>query len=197
MRRFLYSMSFALVVAACLAFAGCSAGSPASSSAAAGDASSSAASVSTASTDASSASAAASSAASEPAAFAASAASDLAVGTYEVDVTTDSSMFHLNESCDGKGTLTVLDDGMSVHMTLVSKKIVNLYAGTAAQAEADEAGWIQPTTDTVTYDDGMTEEVYGFDVPVPALGEPFDVAILGSKGKWYDHNVTVANPIQE
>ena len=115
-------------------------------------------------------------------------------GEYEVDVATDSSMFHLNETADGKATLTVTDEGATVHMTLVSKRIVNLYAGTVEQAEADEAGWIQPTTDTVTYDDGYTEEVYGFDVPVPVLDEPFDVAILGVKGKWYDHTVTVSSP---
>ena len=123
--------------------------------------------------------------------------SGLAKGDYEVAVETDSSMFHLNETSDGKGTLTVSDDGMSVHITLVSKKITNLYAGTADQAESDEAAWIQPTTDTVTYDDGYTEEVYGFDVPVPALDEPFEVAILGSKGKWYDHTVTVSSPVTD
>ena len=115
-------------------------------------------------------------------------------GEYEVDVATDSSMFHLNETADGKATLTVTNEGATVHMTLVSKRIINLYAGTVEQAEADEAGWIQPTTDTVTYDDGYTEEVYGFDVPVPVLDEPFDVAILGVKGKWYDHTVTVSSP---
>lgn len=123
--------------------------------------------------------------------------SGLTNGEYEVDVATDSSMFHLNETCDGKGTLTVSDEGMTVHITLVSKRITNLYVGKVDQAEADEAGWIQPTTDAVTYDDGYKEEVYGFDVPVPALDEPFDVAILGSKGKWYDHTVTVSNPVSK
>lgn len=121
----------------------------------------------------------------------------LTKGDYEVDVATNSNMFHLNETCDGKGTLSVSDEGMTVHVTLVSKKIVNLYVGTAEQAEADEAGWIQPTTDTVTYDDGYTKEVYGFDIPVPVLDEPFDVAILGSKGKWYDHTVTVSTPVSK
>lgn len=126
----------------------------------------------------------------------ASGAADLGLpnGEYEVAVSTDSSMFHLNETVDGKGTLTVSDEGATVHMTLVSKRIINLYVGTVEQAEADEAGWLQPTTDTVTYDDGYTEEVYGFDVPVPVLDEPFDVAILGVKGKWYDHTVTVSSP---
>ncbi len=40
----------------------------------------------------------------------------------------------------------------------------------------------------------MTEEVYGFDIPVPALDEEFDVALIGTKGTWYDHKVSVSNP---
>ena len=46
----------------------------------------------------------------------------------------------------------------------------------------------------VTYSDGTTEEVYGFDVPVEALDKEFDLAILGTKGTWYDHNVSVSDP---
>ena len=59
----------------------------------------------------------------------------------------------------------------------------------------DGAKLLEPTTDTVTYSDGTSEEVYGFDVPVPALDEEFDLAILGTKGKWYDHKVSVSNPV--
>lgn len=55
---------------------------------------------------------------------------------------------------------------MTVHITLVSKNIVNLFLGTAEDAQKDGAELIQPTTDTVTYSDGMSEEVYGFNVPV-------------------------------
>lgn len=54
-----------------------------------------------------------------------------------------------------------------------------------------------PTEDTVTYSDGTTEEVNGFDVPVPALDEEFDLALIGTKGKWYDHKVSVSNPVRE
>ena len=104
-------------------------------------------------------------------------------------------MFHVNEANDNKGDLTVTDDGMTIHVTLVSKKIVNVYPGTAAQAEADAANVIQPTTDSVTYKDGATDEAYGFDIPVPAIGEEFDVAILGEKGTWYDHKVSVTDPV--
>ena len=125
------------------------------------------------------------------------AAPELAPGTYSATFNTDSSMFHVNETKDGKGVLTVSGDGMTIHVSLVSKKIVNVYAGTAAEAEADAAGVIQPTTDKVTYSDGAEEEVYGFDIPVPALDEEFDVAILGEKGTWYDHKVSVSDPVKE
>ena len=134
------------------------------------------------------ASSAVSEAASEPAAEAAR-----PDGVYTADVDTDSSMFHANEANDGKGTLTVKDGQMTFHVSLVSKKIVNLYVGMAADAEAHEGDWLQPTTDTVTYSDGLSDEVYGFDIPVKALDEDFQLAILGSKGKWYDHTVRVAN----
>ena len=95
-------------------------------------------------------------------------------GTYTAAFTTDSSMFHVNEANDGKGILTVQDGQMTIHVSLASKKIVNLYPGKAEEAKADGAVLLQPTTDQVTYSDGMTEEVYGFDIPVTAIGEEFD-----------------------
>lgn len=121
----------------------------------------------------------------------------LANGEYTAEFNTDSSMFHVNEANDGKGVLTVTDEGMAIHVSLVSKRIVGVYAGTAEEAEADGAGVIEPTADKVTYSDGYEEEVYGFDVPVPVLDEEFDVAILGEKGTWYDHRVSVSNPVSE
>ena len=135
------------------------------------------------------------SAVSEAASESAAASSALALedGTYTAEFDTDSSMFHANEACDGKGTLTVEDGQMTLHISLQSKKIVNLYVGMAADAPDHEADWLQPTTDTVTYSDGTSEEVYGFDVPVEALDTDFQLAILGTKGKWYDHTVSVRN----
>ena len=124
---------------------------------------------------------------------AASSARTLEDGTYTADFETDSSMFHANEACDGKGTLTVADGTMTFHVSLASTHIVNLYLGMAADAADHEADWLQPTTDTVTYSDGTSEEVYGFDVPVEALDTDFQLAILGTKGKWYDHTVSVRN----
>ena len=124
---------------------------------------------------------------------AASSARTLKDGTYTAEFDTDSSMFHVNEASDGKGTLAVEDGQMTLHISLQSKKIVNLYVGMAADAPDHEADWLQPTTDTVTYSDGTSEEVYGFDVPVEALDTDFQLAILGTKGKWYDHTVSVRN----
>lgn len=82
---------------------------------------------------------------------------------------------------------------MTIHIRLVSKKIVNLFLGSAKDAEKDGAEVLQPTTDKVKYSDGTTEEVYGFDVPVEELGKEFDLAILGTKGTWYDHKVSVSD----
>ena len=118
----------------------------------------------------------------------------LADGVYTADFDTDSSMFHANEACDGKGTLTVKDGEMTIHVSLVSKTILNLFPGLAEDAQKDGAVLLQPTTDTVTYSDGLSEEVYGFDIPVPALDTEFDLALIGKKGVWYDHKVSVSNP---
>ena len=175
--RFFSLLSVSALLAASLAGCGSSASSGASS------ASSEAVS--------SVAESAVSEAASESAA--ASSARTLEDGTYTAEFDTDSSMFHVNEASDGKGSLTVEDGQMTLHISLQSKKIVNLYVGMAADAPDHEADWLQPTTDTVTYSDGTSEEVYGFDVPVEALDTDFQLAILGTKGKWYDHTVSVRN----
>lgn len=119
----------------------------------------------------------------------------LADGTYTADFNTDSSMFHVNEAYDGKGILTVEKGQMTIHVSMPSKNIVNLYLGSAEDAQKDGAELIQPVTDTVTYSDGTTEEVNGFDVPVPVIDEEFDLALIGKKGVWYDHKVSVSNPV--
>jgi len=116
-------------------------------------------------------------------------------GVYMAEFNTDSSMFRVNEACEGLGELTVEGGEMVIHVSLVSKNIVNLYLGLAEDAKKDGAVLLEPTTDTVTYSDGTSEEVYGFDIPVAALDEEFDLAILGTKGTWYDHKVSVANPV--
>ena len=122
-------------------------------------------------------------------------ASGLADGVYNAEFITDSTMFHVNEANNGLGILPVENGEMTIHVSLVSKSIVNLFPGTAEDAQKEGAELLQPTTDTVTYSDGLSEEVYGFDIPVPAIGEDFDLAIIGTKGVWYDHKVSVANPV--
>ena len=115
-------------------------------------------------------------------------------GVYLANFNTDSSMFHANETKNGKGTLTVKDGQMTIHVSLASTSILNLYPGLAEDAQKDGAVLLQHTEDEVTYPDGLTETVYGFDIPVPALDQEFDLALIGKKGKWYDHKVSVTDP---
>ena len=117
----------------------------------------------------------------------------LADGTYSAKFDTDSSMFHVNEAYDGRGTLTVKNGKMTLHIVMPSENVVNLFLGTTDDAQKDGAELIQPTTEKVTYSDGTTEEVYAFDVPVEALDKEFDLALIGTKGKWYDHKVSVSD----
>lgn len=126
--------------------------------------------------------------------FAAEENSALEDGVYSAKFDTDSSMFHVNESQEGRGVLTVKGGEMTIHVSLVSKSILNLFPGLAEDAEKEGAEILQPTTDSVTYSDGYSEEVYGFDIPVLYLDEEFDVALIGKKGKWYDHKVSVSDP---
>lgn len=126
-----------------------------------------------------------------------SASTELADGTYSAKFDTDSSMFAVNEANNGRGVLTVKDGKMTIHISLASQKIVNLFVGTAEDAAKEGAELLEPTVDTVTYSDGTTEEVYGFDVPVEALDKEFDLAIIGTKQKWYDHKVSVSDPQAE
>ncbi|MBO4336689.1 MAG: sirohydrochlorin cobaltochelatase [Lachnospiraceae bacterium] len=121
-------------------------------------------------------------------------ATDIEDGEYEAEFATDNSMFHVNEVKNGMGTLIVKDGKMTIHIVMPSKNIVNLFSGMAADAQKDGAELIIPSTEDVTYDDGTTEEVFAFDVPVPYLDSEFDLALIGTKGVWYDHKVTVKAP---
>ncbi len=118
----------------------------------------------------------------------------LADGLYTADFETDSSMFHINEALHGKGTLTVENGQMTIHIVLPSKNIVNLYPGLAEDAQKQGAVLLEPSDETVEYEDGAVEVVNSFDVPVPAVGQEFDLALIGTHGKWYDHKVKVENP---
>ena len=138
--------------------------------------------------------AASQSAASSAASVQAQSAPALADGVYQASFSTDSSMFHANEACDGKGVLTVQNGQMSIYVTLAGKGIVNLFPGTAEDAQKPGAEWLQPTLQTVHYSDGTTDEANAFLIPVPYLDEEFDVALVGKKGTWYDHKVSVSDP---
>ena len=120
----------------------------------------------------------------------------IADGTYVAKFTTDNSMFHVSEANQDLGILTVSDGKMTIHVSLQSKKIVNLFPGTSEDAQKDGAELLEPTTDTVVYSDGYEDEVYGFDIPVPALDEEFDVSLIGTHGNWYTHKVVVFDPVE-
>ncbi|MBP5413777.1 MAG: sirohydrochlorin cobaltochelatase [Lachnospiraceae bacterium] len=119
---------------------------------------------------------------------------ELSDGTYSAEFKTDSSMFHVNEALNDMGELTVKDGKMTIHISLASDSIVNLYPGLAKDAQKSTAVLLEPTKDEVKYSDGTTETVNGFDVPVPYLDKEFDLALIGKKGKWYDHKVSVKSP---
>ena len=125
----------------------------------------------------------------------AEAAEPLADGVYNAEFTTDNSMFHVNEVYDNIGTLTVQDGQMTIHVVLAGKGIINLFPGLAEDAEKEGAVLLEPTEETVNYPDGTTDTAYAFDIPVPAIGEEFDCALIGKKAKWYDHQVMVSNPV--
>ena len=119
----------------------------------------------------------------------------LADGVYSAVFTTDSSMFKLCETEEGRGTLTVKDGEMVIHITLSSKNHLHLFRGSAEDAQKEGAELLDPVIDKVVYSDGFADEVHGFDVPVPYLNEDFDLALVGKKGKWYDHKVSVSDPV--
>ena len=120
----------------------------------------------------------------------------IADGTYVATFKSDSTMFHVSEANQDRGILTVKDGKMTIHVSLQSKKIVNLYPGPAEDAQKEGAELLEPTIDKVIYSDGYEDEVYGYDIPVPALDEEFDVALIGTHGNWYDHKVIVSDPVE-
>jgi len=102
-------------------------------------------------------------------------------------------MFHISEANKNKGILTVKNGKMSLHISLAAKGILALYLGTKEQAKNDKEHCLNPTNDTVIFEDGTEEEVFGFDIPINAINEEFNVAIVGKKGKWNDHKAIVSD----
>ena len=70
---------------------------------------------------------------------------------------------------------------MTIHVSLASKKIVNLYPGLAEDAQKDGAELLSRLQIPLPIVTENLEEVYGFDIPVPALDKEFDVALIGEK----------------
>ena len=62
-------------------------------------------------------------------------AEDIQNGTYDVEVTSTSSMFRV-VACK----LTVTDEGMTAHLTLSGKGFGKLYLGRGAEAEKEDEG---------------------------------------------------------
>ncbi len=121
----------------------------------------------------------------------------LADGVYAATFTTDSpETFAIHPYLRNIGMLTVKDGQMNLHVTLMSKSIVNLYLGLKEEAEKEDAVLLMATEDTVDHKDGTEPEaVFGFDVPVAFIGQEFDLALRGEDGTWEDHKVIVTNPL--
>ena len=114
-------------------------------------------------------------------------------GIYSAKFETDSGMFKINETKEGRGILTVKDGKMTMEIVLSGDGIVGLYEGLAKDAKNDEKNRINCSKVTVIYDDGSEEEVNSFVIDVPVLDKEFDLALIGKKEKWYDHKVIVSD----
>lgn len=114
-------------------------------------------------------------------------------GIYSAKFETDSGMFKINETKEGRGILTVKDGKMTMEIVLSGDGIVGLYEGLAKDAKNDEKNRINCSKVTVKYDDGSEEEVNSFVIDVLVLDKEFDLALIGKKEKWYDHKVIVSD----
>ena len=114
-------------------------------------------------------------------------------GIYSAKFETDSGMFKINETKEGRGILTVKDGKMTMEIVLSGDGIVGLYEGLAKDAKNDEKNRINCSKVTVKYDDRSEEEVNSFVIDVPVLDKEFDLALIGKKEKWYDHKVIVSD----
>lgn len=123
--------------------------------------------------------------ASEQSAEEAAGVHELADGAYDIEVETDSSMFHA-ESC----VLTVADGAYTVALSLPGEGFSRLFWGTAEEAAAAD--------DAEIYDYYLNDEgLYTFDLPVAALDEELPIAAFGHRrDTWYDHLITFHAPAE-
>ena len=105
------------------------------------------------------------------------AASELANGTYDIDVECSSSMFRI-DSCK----LTVQDGTMTARMTMGGKGYLYVYPGTASQAA--QAG----ESERIPFEEENGAHVFA--IAVPALNEPVPCAAFSKKKEmWYDRDL--------
>lgn len=107
-------------------------------------------------------------------------------GVYDIEVDTDSSMFHV-VACK----LTVQDNQMTASIELPGEGFSRLYFGTAEEAES--------ASDDDVYEYYLNDDgAYCFDVPVEALDEELPIAAWGQRrDRWYDHTITFMAPTGE
>lgn len=107
-------------------------------------------------------------------------ASNLEDGTYQVEMTSNASMFRIVHA-----ELEIADGHMEVTMTMSGKGYGKLYPGTGEEAlKAPEEEFIPCVEDV----DGA----YTFTVPVEALNQEFDCAAFSKKReRWYDRKLAV------
>lgn len=104
-------------------------------------------------------------------------------GVYDIEVDTDSSMFHVVA-----GELTVRDGQMTASIEMPGEGFSRLYFGTAEEAASASDGDI---FEYYLNDEGS----YCFDVPVEALDEELPIAAWGQRrDRWYDHTITFMAP---
>lgn len=102
-------------------------------------------------------------------------AADLKDGSYEIEVSSSSSMFRIV-----KAELTVAEGEMRAVLTLSGTGYGKLYMGTGAEAAADSE------ENAIPYVEGA-DGAYTYTVPVAALDQETDVAAWSiKKEKWYD-----------
>ena len=106
-------------------------------------------------------------------------------GTYNINVTTDSSMFRC-ETC----TLTVKDGTYTATLSLPGEGYSRLYFGSAQDAEKATEG---------IYDYHLNDEgKYTFEIPVQALDAELPIAAFGQRrNTWYDHTIVFHTPTQK
>ncbi len=110
-------------------------------------------------------------------------------GTYDIEVTTDSSMFR-SESCK----LTVTDGRYTAELTLPGEGFSKLYFG-----KAEEAKKAAEESSSDVYEYHLNDEgKYTFSIPVSTLEQELSIATYGQRrDTWYDHTIVFHAPASD